>query len=98
MDNKFNFWFVVNWLFGILVFIDGLLNLFRGNDFGFGVFLIILSLVYFPFAYNYINSLVHEKFNFSINYLMKITLGIFIIWATLAVGALAEGYYPGLWY
>jgi|SRR6056297_2059862 len=98
MDNKFNFWFFVNWLFGILVFIDGLLNLFRGNDFGFGVFLIILSLVYFPFTNNYINSFFKKKFNLTVNYLFKIALGIFIIWATLAVGALAEGYYPGLWY
>ncbi|HKL12786.1 MAG TPA: hypothetical protein VJ907_04195 [Halanaerobiales bacterium] len=97
MNNKFNIWFIVNWLFGILVFIDGLLNLFRGNDFGFGVFLITLSLIYFPFTNGYINSLVNKKFNFSINYLIKLVLGIFIIWATLAVGALAEGYYPEIW-
>ncbi len=97
MDNKFNFWFVVNWIFGILVFIDGLLNLFRGNDFGLGVFLIILSLLYFPLTNRYINSLVNKRFNSSINYLLKIVLGIFIIWATLAVGALAEGYYPKIW-
>lgn len=97
MANKFNFWFVVNWLFGILVFIDGLLNLFRENDFGFGVFLIILSLLYFSFTNRYINSLINKKFSFSINYLLKIALGIFIIWATLVVGAIAEGYYPEIW-
>jgi len=97
MDNKFNFWFFVNWLFGILVFIDGALNLFQGNDFDSVVFLIILSLLYFPFTNRYINILVNKKFNFSINYLIKLVLGIFIIWATLAVGTLAEGYYPEIW-
>lgn len=97
MNNKLNFWNIVNWLFGIVVFIDGLLNLFRGNDFGFGVFLILLSLIYFPPTNIFLNNFLKKKFNFSIHYMVKIILGIFIIWVTLAVGALAEGYYPEIW-
>jgi len=38
-----------------------------------------------------------KRFNFTISYIAKILLGIFIIWVTLAVGALAGGYYPEIW-
>jgi len=86
-----------NWTFGIVVFSDGVLNLFRGNDFGFGLFLIVLALLYFPPTYNIINRYINEKFNISVHYIVKVSLGLFIIWATLAVGALAEGYYPAIW-
>ena len=94
MDNKSNFLDLINWIFGIIVLADGLLNLFRGNDFGFGIFLIFLSLIYFPPTNIFLNNLLEKRFNFSIHHLLKIALGIFIIWATLAVGAVAEGFYP----
>lgn len=93
MNNKMKFWNVISLIFGVIVFIDGLLNLFRGNDFGFGVFLILLSFIYFP----PVNIFIKKRFNFSIPFILKILLGIFIIWVTLAVGALAEGYYPEIW-
>ena len=97
MIKSKSFWIILNWIFGIIVFTDGLLNLFRGNDFGFGLFLIVLSLFYFPPTYNIFNQYLNEKFNVSIHSILKVSLGLFIIWATLAVGALAEGYYPEIW-
>ncbi|MGW8123228.1 hypothetical protein ACV07N_11265 [Roseivirga echinicomitans] len=81
------------WAFGTIVIALGLMNISRGNDFGFGVFLIILSLIYFPPS----SKLLTKKLGISIHYLVKIGLAIFIIWAILAVGAIAEGYYPELY-
>jgi len=91
---KVKFWNLINWIFGTAVFVDGLLNLFRGNDFGFGVFLILLSFIYFPPTNTLLNNFLKKKLNFSIHYIVKIMLALFIIWVTLAVGAIAEGYYP----
>ena len=76
--------------FGILVVIDGVLNLLIGNDPGLGVFFILLSTVYFPPT----NLLLHKWFGFKIHVVLKILLALFIIWVTLAVGAINEGYWP----
>lgn len=38
---------IISWLFGIVFFAIGVVNTFWGNDPGFGVFIIFLSLVYF---------------------------------------------------
>lgn len=92
MKNKINFWNIINWIFGIAVFADGVLNLFWGNDFGLGVAFVFLSFIYFPPT----NTFLKKKFDFSISYIVKIVLGIIVIWITLAVGALAEGYYPAI--
>ena len=48
MNNNFNVRNLISWPFGIAVFAIGVLNVFWGNDFGFGVFIILLSLVYVP--------------------------------------------------
>jgi len=96
MNKKF-FWNLVNCFFGIVVFLVGLLNLLRGNDFGFGIFLFLLSFIYFPPTNRFLNTFLKKRFDFSIHYIIKIILGIFIIWVTLAVGAIAEGYYPEIW-
>ncbi|MEJ2596381.1 MAG: hypothetical protein P8100_14930 [bacterium] len=83
------FSYIISWLFGIAVFIDGILNLYRGNDPGLGVAFLVLSFVYYP----PVNDFISKRFGLSIHYLIKIVLGILIIWVTLAVGAIAEGYY-----
>ena len=81
---------IVSVAFGILVIIDGVLNLLRGNDPEFGVFLILLSSIYFPPT----TKLVKNWFGIKIHYLVKILLALLIIWITLAVGAINEGYWP----
>lgn len=38
---------IISWLFGILVFAMGVVNTFWGEPAGFGIFLILLSFIYF---------------------------------------------------
>lgn len=75
---------IISWLFGIAVLAIGLVNTFWGNDTGFGIFLILLSFVYYP----PVQSLVKRTFGFSIPLIAKILLGVFIIWAAMGVGEL----------
>ncbi len=78
----------ISWLFGLVVCAIGVVNTFWGNDPGFGVFLLLLSLVYFlP-----VNAILQKRLNFSIPRLriFKIFLGLFIIWAALGVGELFD--------
>ena len=84
MDNKSNVWNIISWGFGIVVLVIGIINTFWGNDLGFGVFLIILSVVYFPPT----NVILKKITGFSIPLIIKILLGLFIIWAALGVGEL----------
>jgi hypothetical protein len=77
---------ISSWLFGIVAFAIGIINLFWGNDPGFGVFVLLLSFVYIP----PVNSMVKKKTGFSIPGVAKVGLGIFIIWASLGVGELFD--------
>ncbi|MES2578664.1 MAG: hypothetical protein V4589_13705, partial [Bacteroidota bacterium] len=82
--NKSNVWNIISWGFGIVVLVIGIINTFWGNDQGFGVFLIVLSVVYFPPT----NVIFKKITGFSIPLVIKILLGLFIIWAALGVGEL----------
>ena len=83
-NNKPNVWNLISWVFGIVVFAIGVLNVFWGNDPGFGIFLVLLSFVYFP----PVNAIIKERTRFSIPGIVKVLLGIFILWASLGVGEL----------
>jgi hypothetical protein len=83
-NNKPNVWNLISWLFGIVVFAIGVLNVFWGNDPGFGIFLVLLSFVYVP----PVNVIIKERIRFSIPAIVKVLLGIFILWASLGVGEL----------
>ncbi len=79
---------IMSWLFGIVVVAIGTVNVFWGNDVGFGIFLLLLSLVYFlP-----VNSILNRLTGFSVPKMgiVKIVLGIFIIWASVGVGELFD--------
>ncbi len=66
----------------------GFINIFYGNDADFGVFMILISfLFYAPFG-----QFLKNKLNISISVWIKIVLTIFLIWTNLAVGAVAERY------
>jgi hypothetical protein len=86
MNTKPSVLNIMSWLFGIVVFASGALNTFWGNDPGFGVFLILLSFVYFPPA----NAFLQKRTGLTIPVLIKILLGLFIIWASLGVGELFD--------
>jgi hypothetical protein len=57
-------------LFGVVFFAIGVINMFWGNDPFFGVFIVLLSFVYFP----PVNSLVKKITGFSIHPIVKIVL------------------------
>lgn len=77
---------LINWICGILFSAIGIINVFWGNDPQFGIFIIFLSLVFFP----PINHFLIKRTKFYIPIWLKIIIGIFILWASLGVGELAD--------
>ncbi|NEU09333.1 hypothetical protein GZH53_13495 [Flavihumibacter sp. R14] len=79
---------IISWLFGIVAFFIGLVNAFWGNDPGFGVFVLLLSFIYFlP-----VNTILKKMTGFTIPgiRIIRVLLGIFIIWAAMGVGELFD--------
>lgn len=77
-----------SWIFGILAAAIGIVNTFWGNDPGFGIFVLLLSLLYFlP-----VNELLKKTTGFRIpkKGWIKVGVGVFIIWASLGVGELFD--------
>jgi hypothetical protein len=64
----------------------GLVNTFWGNDPFFGIFILLVSLIYFP----PVNSLFMQLTTFSIPLVIKILLGLIVVWAALGVGELFD--------
>lgn len=86
MKKESDILYLIGWLFGIAVLAAGTVNLFWGNDPGFGAFLLLLSLVYFP----PVNALLRGRAGFSVPGIAKVALGVFIVWAALGVGELFD--------
>ncbi len=76
---------IISWIFGIAFFAIGVLNVFLVHPVP-GVFYLLLSFVYFPPA----NAILKERFGFSIPLVVKLILGLVIVWFTLGVSDLAE--------
>ncbi|MFN4892309.1 MAG: hypothetical protein ACK5G0_00925 [Bacteroidota bacterium] len=76
----------ISLFFGLLFSFIGFVNLFWGNDPFFGLFLLILSLVYYP----PVQRLIESKTGFSVPGLAKIAIGAFIIWSSVGVGELFD--------
>jgi hypothetical protein len=88
MTYKLNVATIISWIFGVLVFAIGLINTFWGNDPGFGIFLLLLSFIYFlP-----VKELVKKYTGLTIPAMawIKIGLALFIIWASVGVGELFD--------
>jgi hypothetical protein len=77
---------LLGWLCGILFSAIGLVNIFWGNDSLFGLFLLALSLLYYP----PVQSIFRKMTGYQIHAALRIALGIFIIWASLGVGELFD--------
>ncbi|MHA8059923.1 hypothetical protein PQG22_01445 [Aquirufa beregesia] len=84
MANSTKFGTTVNWVIGILFTLIGLVNVFSGNDPEYGVFIILLSLVYYP----PIHAFIHRLTGVGMTNGIKTILGLFILWASLGVGEL----------
>jgi hypothetical protein len=76
----------LSWVFGVIAFAIGLVNLFWGNDPGFGIFIIVLSIIYFP----PLTSIFTQKTGLSIPGFVKFLIAVFILWASLGVGELFD--------
>lgn len=86
MENKLSIGNIVSGIFGLLVLAIGFVNTFWGNDPQFGIFLLLLALVYFaPF-----DVLFRRMTGLGIPVIVKVALGMFILWAALGVGELFD--------
>ncbi len=86
LDNRSIFGHAVSWLFAVLVMAIGLINIFWGNDAGYGIFISLLSFAYVPPA----TALLKKITALSIPLFLKILLGIFILWTALGVAELFD--------
>jgi hypothetical protein len=86
MKNKSTLLIIASWVLGILFTAIGAVNIFWGNDQEFGVFIIVLSLVYYPPFYGLFRKLT----GISIPLAVKIVLALFILWSSMGVGELFE--------
>ena len=82
--NIANVWNISGWIFGLIVFAIGVLNVVLVHPV-LGLVALLLSVLYFP----PVNALL-EKFGFRIPLFIKIILGIFIIWFTSGVSDLGD--------
>lgn len=77
---------LLGWLFGIAFSLVGLINVGWGNDPFFGVFVFLLSLIFYP----PVNAVVRRIFGFSIHPAIKVVVALFIAWSSLGVGELFD--------
>jgi hypothetical protein len=76
----------LNWLVAVLFSAIGVINCFVGNDPEFGVFILILSLLFYP----PLRLVFQQKTGRKIPALVLILLGLFVFWSSLGVGELLE--------
>lgn len=76
---------ISSWLFGLTVFVIGILNAILVHPVP-GIIYFLLSLIYFP----PVNAFLKEKFDFTTPLIVKIILGIVIIMFTLGVSDLGD--------
>ena len=80
----------ISWFVGFVFFMIGVLNILRGNDPFLGIAFMLVSFIYVPAT----NRFIKNKLGFSIHYLLKFILTVLLLWITMSVGAIAEGFYP----
>lgn len=86
MNNRSIVLNLLGWICGIVFSAIGVVNMFWGNDSLFGVFLFLLSLVYYP----PLHELFRKLTGYRIHGVLKVALGLFILWASLGVGELFD--------
>ena len=78
----------LSWLFAIILFVNGIINVLWGNDLFLGISFLVLAFIYVPPFMD----MIKQRFGFSLPYIGKVILGLILIWIMLAVGAVPEGY------
>ena len=77
---------LLNWFIAVLFSTIGIVNCVVGNDPEFGVFILLLSLLFYP----PLRLVFQQKTGWSIPSFVLIVLGLFVFWASLGVGELLE--------
>ncbi|MFM6993745.1 MAG: hypothetical protein ACKOWO_01365 [Sediminibacterium sp.] len=86
MTNKDTILNAISLLFGSLFTLIGLINTFWGNDPFYGLFVIALSLIFYPPA----GELFTKLTGWGIKRWVKILVGFFIVWSAVGVGELFD--------
>ena len=77
---------VLNWFVAVLFSAIGLVNCFVGNDPEFGVFILLLSLFFYP----PFRLVFQQKTGWTMPSFVLIVLGLFVLWSSLGVGELLD--------
>ena len=77
---------LLNWFVAVLFSTIGIVNCVVGNDPEFGVFILLLSLLFYP----PLRLVFQQKTGWSIPSFVLILLGLFILWSSLGVGELLD--------
>ena len=77
---------LLNWFVAVLFSTIGIVNCVVGNDPEFGVFILLLSLLFYP----PLRLVFQQKTGWSIPSFVLIVLGLFILWSSLGVGELLD--------
>ncbi|HET8886828.1 MAG TPA: hypothetical protein VFM70_10805 [Salinimicrobium sp.] len=87
MKSNQNLVNILNWLFGLIIFVIGIMNLVLVHPVP-GIIYLFLSLLFLP----PLNKLLKRRIGFAIPFSAKIILFLIIIWFTLGISDLAEIY------
>lgn len=77
---------IVSWFLGTVFLAIGLINIFWGNDPGYGIFVGLLAFLFFPPVAVMIKNIT----GFAVPWIVKILVGVFILWSALGVGELFD--------
>jgi hypothetical protein len=86
--NKIPFALIAGWLYGLILVIIGIMNLFLVHAVP-GIAYLLISLIFFP----PVNEWLTLRFGIRIPGVVKIILGVIIMMFTLGVSDLAEMYH-----
>jgi hypothetical protein len=75
-----------SWIIGLVFSAIGVVNLFWGNDPGFGGFILLLSLAFYP----PLSAWFTKRTGFALPWWVKGLAGLFILWSSLGVGELFD--------
>lgn len=75
---------IIGWLLGAVFVVIGIINTFWGNDPGYGIFVLLSSLLFLPPSSTWIG----KKLGFNIPLWLKIALAVFLLWSALGVAEL----------
>ena len=85
MERSLNIKNLISWIFGAIILVLGLLNLFLIHPVP-GIAFLVFSLIFFP----PIDDLLLKKFGFSTPFAGKVVLFTLLIWFTLGISDLGD--------